>query len=218
MQQSRVRNLALGTGLAVALLAASPTGAAADVWGEASLPLGAAGGPSGAAVPAAAGPGGRQGQYAGLVARHAQAAGVPVGLAQAIVRVESNYNPRARGRAGEIGLMQIKPATARGVGFAGSAQALYDPDTNLRYGMRYLAGAYQLAGGDVCGTVLRYNAGHYARRMNPVSQRYCARVRSLMGSARVADAGAERAPAAVAALGAAGGVDGLGPRHDPMRT
>jgi hypothetical protein len=63
--------------------------------------------------------------------------------------------------------MQIKPATARGIGFSGNAQALYDPETNIRYGMKYLAQAQQLAGGDLCGTILRYNAGHGARRMNP---------------------------------------------------
>ncbi|ODN68979.1 hypothetical protein A6302_03703 [Methylobrevis pamukkalensis] len=42
---------------------------------------------------------------------------------------------------------------------------LYEPETNLHWGMTYLAGAYRLAGGDTCGAVLRYNAGHYAKRM-----------------------------------------------------
>jgi soluble lytic murein transglycosylase-like protein len=98
----------------------------------------------------------------------------------AVVRVESNYNPRARGRAGEVGLMQIKPSTARAMGYSGSIKALYDPETNLRWGMKYLAGAYERAGGTTCGTILRYNAGHYAKRMNPVSARYCGRVRAYL--------------------------------------
>jgi soluble lytic murein transglycosylase-like protein len=123
---------------------------------------------------------GGNGHIKSLVDRHARSHGVPVNLARAVVRLESNFNPRARGRAGEIGLMQIKPSTARGIGYSGSATALYNPDTNLRWGMAYLATAYKLAGGDVCGTILRYNAGHAARRMNPVSARYCGKVRSLM--------------------------------------
>ena len=50
-----------------------------------------------------------------LIAKHAKANDVPVMLAHAVITIESRYNPRARGQAGEIGLMQIKPATARGI-------------------------------------------------------------------------------------------------------
>lgn len=124
--------------------------------------------------------GDRSDRYQGLIARHARANGVPVGLAHAVIRVESNYNARARGGAGEVGLMQIKPSTARIMGFSGAARALYDPNTNLTWGMQYLAEAYRLAGGSVCGTILRYNAGHAARRMNPISARYCRRVQAIL--------------------------------------
>ncbi len=112
-----------------------------------------------------------------LIAKYAAAEGVPVALAHAVIRVESNYRTNARGRAGEIGLMQIKPATARGMGFSGSAKALYDPATNLRWGMKYLGRAHQLGGGETCGTILRYNAGHGAKRMNKISAAYCGRVK-----------------------------------------
>ncbi|MBL4757848.1 MAG: transglycosylase SLT domain-containing protein [Rhizobiales bacterium] len=125
-------------------------------------------------------PDGRQ-EIGRMIDRAARAAGVPVSLAHAVVRVESNYNPRVRGAAGEIGLMQIKPSTARGMGFSGPASALYDPATNLHWGMAYLAGAHDLAGGDICGTILRYNAGHGARRMNPISARYCRKVQTFLG-------------------------------------
>jgi soluble lytic murein transglycosylase-like protein len=121
--------------------------------------------------------------YSDIITRYATQHGVPVQLAKAVVRIESNFKPNARGRAGEIGLMQIKPATARGIGFTGNAQALYDPETNIRYGMKYLAKAHQLAGGDLCGTILRYNAGHGARRMNPISANYCRKVQRIMGEA-----------------------------------
>lgn len=53
------------------------------------------------------------------------------------MRRESGYNARAVGRAGEIGLVQIKLPTARGLGFRGSREALFEPRTNLTYGMRY---------------------------------------------------------------------------------
>lgn len=121
--------------------------------------------------------------YDTIIAKHAQRHGVPVALAKAVVRIESNFRPNARGRAGEVGLMQIKPATARGEGYRGSVKGLYDPETNIRYGMKYLAGAHRLGGGDVCGTILRYNAGHGAKRMNKISAAYCSKVKNIMSGA-----------------------------------
>jgi soluble lytic murein transglycosylase-like protein len=120
--------------------------------------------------------------YAKLIRKAAAKHGVPVKIAKAVVEVESNFNPSARGRAGEVGLMQIKPATARGIGYRGSTKGLYDPETNLEWGMKYLAGAHKRAGGDLCGTILRYNAGHYAKRMNPISRRYCTKVKRILAS------------------------------------
>jgi soluble lytic murein transglycosylase-like protein len=122
------------------------------------------------------------GQYGVLISRYAASYGVPVALAHAVIRVESNYRPNARGRAGEIGLMQIKPATARAMGYSGGAAGLYNPETNIRFGMKYLAMAHQLGGGSTCGTILKYNAGHGARRMNPVSAAYCSKVKRHLGS------------------------------------
>ena len=121
-------------------------------------------------------------KYSSIIARHAAANGVPVSLAMAVVGVESNYRPNARGRAGEIGLMQIKPATARMMGYTGSAKGLYDPETNIKYGMKYLGMAHKLGGGTTCGTILKYNAGHAAKRMNPVSAGYCSKVKRRLGS------------------------------------
>jgi len=119
-------------------------------------------------------------KYNALIARQAARQGIPVKLAHAIVRVESNYNPRARGRAGEIGLMQLLPATARGIGYRGKMRNLYDPNTNLIWGMKYLGKAYRKAGGNVCGTVMRYNAGLYAKRQTRQTARYCRRVKVIM--------------------------------------
>ncbi len=118
--------------------------------------------------------------YAKIISSYAKSYGVPESLAHAVVKIESNYRPNARGRHGEIGLMQIKPATARMMGYRGSAKGLYDPDTNIKYGMKYLAAAHELGGGSTCGTILKYNAGHGAKRMNPISKAYCGKVQAIM--------------------------------------
>ncbi|PRD45203.1 lytic transglycosylase [Phyllobacterium phragmitis] len=120
--------------------------------------------------------------YAGIINRYASTYGVPASLAHAVVRHESGYRANARGAAGEIGLMQLKLATARGLGYTGSAKGLYDPATNVQYGMKYLSMAQKLSGGSTCGTILRYNAGHGAKRMNPISAQYCSRVKVYMRS------------------------------------
>lgn len=114
-----------------------------------------------------------------LIAAKAAAHGVPVELASAVVRVESNYHASVTGRAGEVGLMQIKYQTARGLGYTGTRAALYDPATNLEWGMRYLAGAHKLAGGSLCGTLAKYQGGHGTRGMR-TSHNYCGRVRTVM--------------------------------------
>lgn len=105
---------------------------------------------------------------------------VPEDLIHAVVNTESRYNYLTRGSVGEIGLMQIRPSTARLLGYTGSARGLYNPLVNLEYGTRYLALARYLSGGSLCGTVLKYNAGHGATRMNPVSFRYCQKVKAYL--------------------------------------
>ena len=119
-------------------------------------------------------------RYHNLIAQHARANGVPLKLAHAVVRVESAYRANARGGAGEIGLMQLKLSTARMMGYKGSAKALYHPENNIKYGMKYLGQAHKLAGGSTCGTILKYNAGHGAKRMNPISKRYCNKVARII--------------------------------------
>jgi soluble lytic murein transglycosylase-like protein len=133
-----------------------------------------------AAVAAVAGASAKETQYTTIVSHYAASYGVPAPLAKAVVQVESGYNPQTRGSHGEVGLMQIKPSTARMMGYSGTTKGLYDPQTNVEYGMRYLAMAQSLGDGTTCGTLLRYNAGHAARRMNPVSAHYCAAVKSVM--------------------------------------
>ena len=57
---------------------------------------------------------------------------------------------------------------------------LFNPDTNIKFGMKYLSKAHELSGGTTCGTVLKYNAGHAAKRMNKRSSAYCAKVKQYM--------------------------------------
>jgi soluble lytic murein transglycosylase-like protein len=129
------------------------------------------------AAAALAAPVGSEGLKA-LVARHAAANGVPFSLADAVVRIESRYNPRAA-NAGNYGLMQIRHQTARGMGYAGPAGGLLDPETNARYAMKYLALAYRAAGGDTCRTIMKYQSGHMATRMSGANRTYCAKVRTI---------------------------------------
>ena len=59
---------------------------------------------------------------------------VPEALVHRVIVRESRYQAPLVGRGGAIGLMQIKLATARGLGYTGTAEGLRDPDTNLTYG------------------------------------------------------------------------------------
>jgi soluble lytic murein transglycosylase-like protein len=96
----------------------------------------------------------------GLVAQHAKANGIPEALVHRIIARESGYNPRASSR-GNLGLMQIRYATARGMGYTGTALGLLDANTNLAYAVPYLANAYKVAGGDSDRAVSLYSGGYY---------------------------------------------------------
>src|ERR1700687_771088 len=101
-------------------------------------------------------------QYDALVATHASANAVPEALVHRVIVRESRYQPHLVGRGGTIGLMQIKLATARSLGYSGDAAGLRDPETNLTYGVKYLAGAYRAANGDHNRAVHYYASGYYA--------------------------------------------------------
>lgn len=102
-----------------------------------------------------------------LIAKHAAANNVPEALVRRVIRRESGGNPRAV-HAGNYGLMQIRLGTARAMGYRGSAAGLLDADTNMTYAVKYLAGAYSVAGGDPDRAVRYYASGYYyaAKRSN----------------------------------------------------
>jgi hypothetical protein len=115
-----------------------------------------------------------------LVQKQAIARGMPPELAHAVVTVESAYRPDAVGDVGEVGLMQVRPSTARMLGFAGTDRELFAPETNIRFGVEYLAQAYRLSDSDICTTVMKYRAGHGETRFSHRSVAYCARVRTIL--------------------------------------
>jgi soluble lytic murein transglycosylase-like protein len=95
-----------------------------------------------------------------MAASQASANGVPVSLVERVIKRESGGNPRAVSR-GNYGLMQIRLGTARAMGFSGSAAELLDPQVNMTYAVRYLAGAYRAAGGNENRAVALYASGYY---------------------------------------------------------
>jgi len=108
-----------------------------------------------------------QGPYAEMVARHAAANGIPASLVHRVIMRESRYNPSAVSK-GNYGMMQIRLGTARAMGYTGTAAGLLDPEVNMTYAVKYLAGAYQVAGGSEGAAVANYARGYYqqAKRQN----------------------------------------------------
>jgi soluble lytic murein transglycosylase-like protein len=95
-----------------------------------------------------------------LIARHAAANNVPEALVRRIIKRESAGRPGVVSR-GNYGLMQIKLATARSMGYSGGAAGLLDANTNMTYAVKYLAGAYHTAHGNSDRAVHYYAAGYY---------------------------------------------------------
>ncbi len=101
-----------------------------------------------------------------LIAKYAALYEVPEMLVRRVVKRESNFYPGAYNK-GHWGLMQIKHATARGMGYGGPAKGLLDAETNLKYAVKYLRGAWLVAEGDQDRAVGFYARGYYydAKRM-----------------------------------------------------
>jgi hypothetical protein len=117
-----------------------------------------------------------------LLEQEVRKTGLPTDIADAVVQIESNYDPSIVGGVGEIGLMQIRPGTAAMLGFRGSAEELAKPATNIHYGVTYLSQAWRLANGDLCRTLMKYRAGHGEEVMTPRSLNYCNRARKHLAA------------------------------------
>jgi soluble lytic murein transglycosylase-like protein len=102
----------------------------------------------------------------GLIGRYASLYRVPESLIRRIIVRESGYNPRAK-NGPYYGLMQIRYDTAKSMGYHGAASGLLEADTNLKYGVKYLSGAYRVGRSNEDQAVRFYARGYYydAKRM-----------------------------------------------------
>ena len=102
-------------------------------------------------------------------------------LVRAIVRVESDYDPKAVSSKGAMGLMQLIPETAHRFGVVNA----FDPKQNLEGGVNYLKYLLGLFGGDLSKSLAAYNAGeHTVQRFGgipdfPETQDYVRKVTSI---------------------------------------
>lgn len=107
-----------------------------------------------------------------LISKYSLAYNVPERLVRRVVQRESKGNPNSR-NGPYLGLMQISHPTAKGMGYQGDPKGLLDAETNLRFAVKYLAGAYKVAEGDESQAVRLYARGYY----------YDAKAKGLLGDA-----------------------------------
>jgi hypothetical protein len=114
-----------------------------------------------------------------LVRQTASQYGVPPDLAVAVAKQESGLNQSARGKAGEVGVFQLMPATASGLNVNP-----YDLNQNVQGGITYLKQMYDRFG-DWSTALLAYNAGPGAvssGKVPPSSQSYMANIMAMFNS------------------------------------
>ncbi len=94
-------------------------------------------------------------RFSRIIAAIADEVGVNGNLLHAVIQVESAYNPVAMSNRDAKGLMQLIPATAERFGVGN----VYDPESNIRGGARYLRNLLELFDNDLKLTLAAYNAG-----------------------------------------------------------
>jgi len=96
-----------------------------------------------------------------LIRRYAGLYGVPESLVHRVVQRESKYDPKAYHKNGYWGLMQIKYSTAKSMGYEGPPEGLLDAETNLKYAIKYLRGAWLVADNQNDNAIRLYARGYY---------------------------------------------------------
>jgi soluble lytic murein transglycosylase-like protein len=97
-------------------------------------------------------------RYGDVIREAATLYQIPEELVRAVIKVESDYDPRAVSRVGAQGLMQLMPETAQRMQVRDSM----DPRENILGGVRYLRVLANMFNGDLQLTVAGYNAGENA--------------------------------------------------------
>jgi soluble lytic murein transglycosylase-like protein len=121
-----------------------------------------------------------------MVEQTARRHDVDVNLVKAMIRTESNNNPRAVSNKGALGLMQLMPFTARDLGVTN----VFDPVQNVDGGVRYLKSLLTQFGGDLPLSLAAYNAGpgavtrHGGIPPYRETQDYVKKIGTLYGSLR----------------------------------
>ncbi|MFN6935912.1 MAG: transglycosylase SLT domain-containing protein [Tsuneonella sp.] len=95
-----------------------------------------------------------------LIEKYSRLHEIPVDLVHRVVHRESRYNPAAYSK-GNYGLMQIRYNTAKAMGYSGPADGLFDAETNIKYAVKYLKGAWVVADNDHDQAVRLYSRGYY---------------------------------------------------------
>lgn len=104
-------------------------------------------------------------KYEDLIIKYSREYNVEPSLVSAIIYSESRFNKDASSRAGAQGLMQIMPATGKGISERigdSSFGDLYDPETSIRYGTYYIKSLIDKYNGDVESALAAYNGGAVA--------------------------------------------------------